>query len=183
MFEQHGAGDEEEPGGGDHWGNGDEGGEAKHRQQEEGAGEGDGHHVAEVFPAFAGCAAADDGALEEDLAGADGVFAIGVAEGYQANQQVGVGSEDGARDEDGEEKPGDAVIEPEAGLDTGGAAFGCGDDDFPVIGNEGVELAHGPGEGAAAEEGFENGEGAGDHLEEAFDSVGYGAGVFVDEGY
>ena len=117
VFEEHQGCDEEEPGCGDQWGDGGEGGDAEHWQQEEGAGEGDGHHVAEVVPAKAGWLAADDRALEEDLAGADGIFAIGVAEGHQADEEVGIGGEYAASDKEGEEEPGQAVPQTKGGLE------------------------------------------------------------------
>ena len=58
---------------------------------------------------------------------------------------------------------------------------GWGNNDFPVVGDEGVNPTHEPDEGAAGKEGDKIGEGVADDFEQAFDPVFNFAGVGVDE--
>jgi len=79
-----------------------------------------------------------DQALEADLSGADEVFSAGAARGDQTGEQLGVAGEDKTRDEEGEYQIDYSVVQAEGGLHGGIGRRGSGDDDLPVIGNEGI---------------------------------------------
>jgi hypothetical protein len=101
MFGQHEGGYEQEIAGGEDRG---EAGECQCGEQEEGSGQGDGHHITEVVPAFFGSVEADESTLDRELTGDDQVFPVAVACGQYPFEGAGVDGEDVADDQGGEEE-------------------------------------------------------------------------------